>query len=244
MEKLRLKLDNWVFEKLAEPFPVEQVKWLPAFGIKAADKPTPVLAYVDARTVVDRLNTVVGAENWSDSYRPVTVTNTNMLSPKSNDYKSATLEQQQGGFDINYGGVECSLTILGVTKVDTGVPSFTDQLKGAYSDSLKRAAVKFGVGEYFYRLGTQFAKYADTYGKLKEAPKLPSWAQPRSGASPDSVIEKLISDVRASDLPTDKRLQAESIIANVQVMGYYSPAAPLVVKRAVYEALSDLMKEY
>lgn len=243
MKKLSLKLDNWVFEKLAEPFPTEQVKWLPAFGIKAADKPTPVLAYVDARTVVDRLNTVVGAENWSDSYRPVTVTNTNMLNPKSNDYKSATLEQQQGGFDINYGGVECSLTILGVTKVDTGVPSFTDQLKGAYSDSLKRAAVKFGVGEYFYRLGTQFAKYADTYGKLKEAPKLPSWANPKSSAGADKVIQQKIEEVRNSELEPHKRMEAENIIENVQVMGHYSPSAPLVVKRAVFEALSDLLRE-
>lgn len=215
---LNIKLDNWVISKLAEPFPEEDVKWLPAFGIKEPGKPTPVLAYVDARMVVNRLNEVVGAENWSDSYREVIIT----TEKEGKDKAVATLA-----------GIECTLTILGVSKTDVGTISFSDEVKGAYSDALKRAAVKFGVGEYFYGMGTKFAKY-DQYKNLTERPRLGEENLP-SGSDPDSVIEPLYQKYRNND---DDRVQ-EAIKA-ISVMGQYDFNAPLVVKRAVYEVLAAL----
>src|SRR5881275_1046881 len=58
------------------------------------------------------------------------------------------------------GSMMCRLRLrLGdewVTKVDVGGPSEQpdggDRLKAAFSDALKRAAVKFGIGRYLYRL--------------------------------------------------------------------------------------------
>jgi len=234
-------LDNWVVEKLSEPFPENKVKWLPAFGFKGEGKATPVLAYVDARTVSERLNEVVGAQRWFDFYTPVSVETMEKLHPKSNDYNNATLEQQHGGIFTKYGGIECSLNVLGVEKSDVGVPSYSDQLKGAYSDSLKRAGVKFGIGEYFYRLGTQFAKF-DKYNKIVDAPTLPDWAKPTStNQKADEAVQSVIEKFRNSDLGTDKRIYAEDCIASVQVMGSYNHNVPLVDKRRVFECLSNLL---
>ena len=237
------ELDNWVVKKLSEPFPIDRVKWLPAFGFKKGAKATPVLGYVDARTIVERLDEVVGSGRWSDSYLPVTVTTNERISTKDVSFKTLTLEQQNSGFPTSYGGIECTLVVLGVKKSDVGSPSFSDQLKGAYSDALKRAGVKFGIGEYFYRLGTQFAKF-DDYNKLVEAPKLPDWALPRDfSQKADSALLSLLEKIKTSDLDASTRLRAEKMFSNVQVMGSYNTDAPLVDKRYVFEHIQELLTE-
>lgn len=216
MKNSELKLDNWVISKLAEPFPEEDVKWLPAFGIKEPGKATPVLAYVDARTVVNRLNEVVGAENWTDSYREVIIT---------------TQKDGKGKEVATLAGIECTLTILGVSKTDVGTISFSDEMKGAYSDALKRAAVKFGIGEYFYRLGTKFAKYDDKQ-RLVERPRLEADNLPRE-SDPDKVIYPLWEQHKDNK-------DVQDVISAITVMGQYNQFAPLIVKRWVYERLSVL----
>lgn len=51
--------------------------------------------------------------------------------------------------------LECSLTVCGVTRRDVGE---ADSPKELYSDAFKRAAVKFGVGAFLYRMPTIMAK--------------------------------------------------------------------------------------
>ena len=52
--------------------------------------------------------------------------------------------------------VECTLTVLGVTHIDVGQatsPKASDKaVKEAYSDALKRAATRFGIGSYLRAL--------------------------------------------------------------------------------------------
>ncbi|MFT7553566.1 MAG: hypothetical protein ACI9BV_003902 [Rhodothermales bacterium] len=48
---------------------------------------------------------------------------------------------------IAVGVVKCRLTISGITKTDVGQG---DDAKSAFSDSLKRAAVRWGIGRYLY----------------------------------------------------------------------------------------------
>ncbi|RTH01947.1 Rad52/22 double-strand break repair protein, partial [Thermus scotoductus] len=55
--------------------------------------------------------------------------------------------------------VRCRLTILGITKEDVGEG---DSLKAAFSDALKRAAVKFGVSRYLYSLPSQWVDLDDS----------------------------------------------------------------------------------
>jgi hypothetical protein len=144
---------------LAEPFDPAEVKWKPAMvkGGRAM-----ALAYVDARVVQDRLDEVLGCENWQDDYQVLTD-----------------------------GSVSCKLRLhLGgewVTKMDVGSPSEQpdggDRLKAAFSDALKRTAVKFGVARYIYRLPSQWVDYDPVKKLFVRAPTLPDWARP-TPASP------------------------------------------------------------
>lgn len=141
-------------EALAAPFEVSEVKFKPAVvsGNRAL-----ALAYVDARVIQDRLDDVLGVAGWQDDYecRPD-------------------------------GSVVCRLRLrLGdewVTKVDVGGPSEQpdggDRLKAAFSDALKRAAVKFGIGRYLYRLPSQWVDYDTQRRQFAKTPNLPPWAMP------------------------------------------------------------------
>src|ERR1700679_4114983 len=106
-------------QALSAPFDPREVKLKPAVvtGNRAM-----ALAYVDARVIQDRLDDVLGVDGWQDDYEC-----------------------------RDDGSVVCRLRLrLGdewVTKVDVGGPSEQsdggDRLKAAFSDALKRAAVKF-----------------------------------------------------------------------------------------------------
>lgn len=253
---MKYKLDNWVAARLAEPFAPEDLGWLPSFGGGRRG----AYAYVSARAVVRRLDEIVGAENWSDQYYDTQVVSTEIRDTtnleelytqgiaKKGSGADGTLYLPKGEewrkeltyTDISHGGTRCDLTILGVTKSDTGSPSYAEQLKGSYSDALKRAAVKFGVGEYLYRLGTLPAKL--DYGRVVEPPELPDWALPKGRGSPDGKIKEMIDQVMdLKGLTDEQEAYIEDAIEDVVVMGSYFSRAPLIAKRYTYEKLSKLL---
>lgn len=83
-----------------------------------------VIAYIDARNVTARLNAVVGGR-WEEEHTD------------------------------SEGGMICRLTVCGVTHSDWGITEsglVEIRVKGNWSDSLKRAAVRFGVGESLYAI--------------------------------------------------------------------------------------------
>jgi hypothetical protein len=136
--------------ELKKPFPEMAIHW--RIGARNKDKTKGLpLAYIDARDVMDRLDFVLGFDGWEDSYT-----------------------------ETGSGRVICTLACVINGKVivrsdgagDTG----TEGEKGAISDALKRAAVKFGIGRYLYGLGGQWVDL-DQYGKFKP-PSLPNWATP------------------------------------------------------------------
>jgi len=125
-------------ERLAQPFPPEEV----GFKVQSTNRDRTkglVVAYVDARTVLDRLDEVVGSEGWQDAYEVLA------------DHRDGSGRLVE---------VRCRLTLLGVSKEDVGEG---DSLKAAFSDALKRAAVKFGVGRYLYRLPKIWVPLKDGY---------------------------------------------------------------------------------
>ena len=110
-----------IFDALAADFPQDTVRWKPAGNRK--------VPYITARTVMNRLDEVLGPENWWDDYMPL------------------------------QNGVMCRLTIQlpdgdRLTKVDAGghagMSDEGDDEKSGFSDAFKRAAVKFGVGRLLY----------------------------------------------------------------------------------------------
>src|SRR5947207_3880161 len=144
-------------QALAAPFDLKEVKFKPQVvqGNRAL-----ALAYVDARVIQDRLDEVLGVENWQDEYD-----------------------------SLPDGSVVCRLRLrLGdqwVTKVDVGSPSEQpdehDRVKAAFSDALKRAAVKFGIGRYLYRLPSTWCDYDPQKRQFRQLPQLPG-AKPGKGA--------------------------------------------------------------
>ncbi len=138
-----MSLNREMLEALSKPFDPREVE----VKIQAVSRDrtrAQVVAYVDARTVLDRLDEVVGPTGWSDSYEVLT---------NGTDGEGRRLVE-----------VKCTLTVLGVSKEDVGEG---DSLKAAFSDALKRAAVKFGVGRYLYRLPKVWADL-DERGNIKD----------------------------------------------------------------------------
>ena len=141
-------------EALASPFDPREVRFKPAVvsGNRAL-----ALAYVDARVIQDRLDDVLGVTGWQDEYEC-----------------------------LPDGSVVCRLRLrLGdewITKMDVGGPSEQpdggDRLKAAFSDALKRAAVKFGIGRYLYRLPSQWVDYDPKKKQFVRTPSLPPSAIP------------------------------------------------------------------
>jgi hypothetical protein len=121
--------------ELSRPFDPDEIKCKPQ-----AVKGTRALVtfYIDARLVEDRLDEVVGVSGWKEDYQA-----------------------------LPEGAVVCRLSILfgneWVTKMDVGSPSEQpdggDRMKAAFSDALKRAAVKFGIGRYLYRIPNVWHDY-------------------------------------------------------------------------------------
>jgi hypothetical protein len=148
-----------ITEALAGPFELRDVKFKPQ-AVK--NNRALAIAYVDVRLVEDRLDGALGAENWQDDYEILTD-----------------------------GSVACRLRLnLGgqwVTKMDVGSPSEQpdggDRLKAAFSDALKRAAVKFGIGRYLYRLPAQWVEYDPVKKQITQVPQLPAFAQPKPKAA-------------------------------------------------------------
>jgi hypothetical protein len=141
--------------RLAEPFEATEVKWKAQVvrGNRALS-----VAYVDARLVEDRLDQVFGVDGWQDAYQVL---------PNNN--------------------VICKLRVrIGqdwIEKSDVGgqsdQPDEGDRMKSAFSDALKRAAVKLGIGRYLYRLPQQWVDYDHQSRQITQTPKLPAWAYPR-----------------------------------------------------------------
>lgn len=114
-----------VYDKLCAPFPPNEVDFLCQSITQDATKALAV-PYIDSRSVMKRLDEVVGPDNWA--FVPAQV--------------------QENGSVVGY------LTIYNVTKGDVGFRGGDDDaaIKGAASDALKRAAIHFGIGRYLYDL--------------------------------------------------------------------------------------------
>jgi len=119
--------------KLKDKFADENVDWrIQACG-KGNNGPwARITSYIDARTVMDRLDAVVGPANWCDHYEHIN------------------------------GGVKCTLEIKidddWVSKQDGSPETNTEAFKGGFSKAFVRAAVKWGVGRYLYDIPIEYAE--------------------------------------------------------------------------------------
>lgn len=167
-----------LLEDLQEPFAPDEILW--RVGTVAKKHPqrarkATLLAYINARAAMDRLDEAVGPDRWRDSYR-------------------------EGAA----GGLICRIELLctdpdgetlrWVGKEDGAENTAVEAVKGGMSDAFKRCGVKWGVGRYLYRLPTDWHAISDGWGNGKGVdvstreeghigwiayPPLPPWAMPR-----------------------------------------------------------------
>lgn len=177
-----------ITREFLKPFDETEIKLKPAM---VKNNRALVLAFIDARLVLDRLDEVVGINNWRDEYQ---------LLPG--------------------GEVECRLSVRiageWITKSDVGgqseQPDDGDKMKAAFSDALKRAAVKFGVGRFLYRRPQQWMDYDPVKKQIirpaqgqgqRQQQKPPPVSPPQSQAPPASPFvqptEKAISLAKRFD---------------------------------------------
>lgn len=117
-------------QQLLAPFPEAEISFLPRHirGGRAL-----ALPYIDSRSVMRRLDAVVGPGNWSFNFEPL---------------------------NANCTAVKGELCVLGVTKADAGQSSDEGEpIKAAVSDALKRCGVHFGIARYLYYLAAIWADY-------------------------------------------------------------------------------------
>jgi hypothetical protein len=129
-----VNVSNLMLE-LREPFPPAKISWRIARVVNE-DGPTKgkaqVLAYIDARDVMERLDYICGIEGWQCRY-------------------SHTANKTVCDIGIKIDGEW-------LWKSDGAGDTDVEAEKGALSDAFKRAAVRWGIGRYLYDLGNNYAE--------------------------------------------------------------------------------------
>lgn len=181
---------------LGEPFASEDLEW--RTHTISFDKDHKVLAkcscYITNRAIQQRLDDVLGPENWCNVYREITPIMTKIWDWNDSRKRFEPL-------DKIVTGVMCGISIRieradgtsdWVTKWDGSENSERETVKGGLSASMKRAAVQWGIGRYLYELYGKDVVYATIcddgiYTALDpdkkvfrwNPPQLPDWALPK-----------------------------------------------------------------
>lgn len=150
---------NKKIEQLAKPFPYEDIEW--RVGSTTKDKTRAIaLAYITSRAAMNRLDEVMGPENWQVAFRPI---------------------PGVGGDTKGYlARLKLRIGDEWICKEDGANESDIESIKGGLSDAFKRVAVQWGIGRYLYDLPTVWIpieSFGNSY-KLSITPDLPAWALP------------------------------------------------------------------
>lgn len=138
---------------LKRPFHPSKISW--RVGARNKDKTKgQVLAYIDARDVMQRLDEVCGT-GWQCKYPLATES----------------------------GLLVCEIGILidgdWVWRSNGAGDTQVEAEKGKCSDAFKRAAVNWGIGRYLYSLDSPWIELENGFMPRNfKAPQLPSWATP------------------------------------------------------------------
>ncbi len=116
---------NGFLKALTRPWEKGEIKWRIGSLSKDKKKALP-LAYIDARTVMERLDAAVGGVNWQDRYE--------FHEKRTICYLSIRINGEW------------------ICKADGAGDSDIEGEKGGISDAFKRASVKWGMGRELYEL--------------------------------------------------------------------------------------------
>jgi len=161
---------------LQMPFPAEDIEWRVSHAVKGQNGARAlVLAYVTNRAIMERLDDVFGIAGWKNEY-----------------------QEWRGK------GVKCTLSCKvdgeWISKEDGADETDMEATKGGFSNSMKRAAVQWGIGRYLYNLDQTWVdikergqNYISTTTKNRDqikgywdTPRLPKWALPEGYEAKES----------------------------------------------------------
>lgn len=142
-------IENKYLEALGQPFPASDIKW--RFQYFSEEKLNGIVVpYLDARAIADRLDNVVGQNNWKDSYEC---------------WHEMSSEKKQKFSQL------CTIYIYDdekkewIGKTDGAENSDIEPIKGGLSDAFKRAATKWNIGRYLYNFSETTWANAEKRGK-------------------------------------------------------------------------------
>ena len=140
------------------------------------DTRAQVIAYIDARTVIARLNLLFPGR-WRAATEPVPLDMRLTATDEHGNRYPIVIDrdgQARRDRELNY---RCRLEIAGASFEDVGAG---DDPKAAYSDALKRAAVRAGIGECLYAMDSPWLAVGDGDGQLRMT----------RGARPRPIIDR------------------------------------------------------
>ena len=185
---------------LSRTFDPQDLEWrIQQSGISNGNPWAMVLAYVTNRAIQMRLDDVIGPADWKNEYKP------------------------------DGDGFLCGLSIKidgeWITKWDGAEKTAIEPMKGGLSNSMKRAAVQWGIGRYLYNLEVVFAvcktvnsrrESKNNYVSMKgdgnqrvsvdwETPSIPMWALP--GVNAEEYLQAITD---SKDMATLKHAYGEA----------------------------------
>lgn len=203
-------------------------------------KKCSVLAYVDARDVMDKLDQVLGPDNWTKEYKVIG--------------------------EVLYCGIGVRFTEGGdfIWKWDVGSESNIEKEKGEASDAFKRAAVNFGVGRFLYALDSPYIAYSeekkgpvdDSGNKIWDVSahvnalmvkkNKPKKAEPVAEKPEKKEVKPVDEEGEADETPNDEALDKEIKALNDKWKKIVATEqeAEEVYKKADLEAIRAKVKAY
>lgn len=196
-----------IMRELRKPFPEKDVEWRVQRAMKTKKGPKAVvLAYVDNRAIMDRLDRLFGVAGWKNEFH---------------QWRDK--------------GTRCRLSVkIGdewVTKEDGADETNIESTKGGFSASMKRAAVQFGIGRYLYDLPETFVDVTNQRQKGSHyiktngvegywvPPRLPDWALPEEekgqrgrNTSTDASDSRTQRSNNQQEKVTDNQLKAMHVV--------------------------------
>lgn len=169
-------MSNDLAKKLQAFFHYDEIEFLP--GVVKGDRAL-AMPYIRTQPIMKRLDEVFGVMGWQDSYTR---------------HADGCVECQLSAKDPETGEW--------VTKCDIGVPSDIEPQKGAFTDSLKRAAARWGIGRYLVRIPKEW--YPIRNKRFTSLPKIPANLLP--AAQNEELIPPDPDDPEVMDPPANTDL--------------------------------------
>src|SRR4051794_7079909 len=146
-------------------FKVQAVRWTGRGQEKSASA-AQVVAYIDARTVIARLNLLFpGAWRADTDALPLEMRLTRRNADGALTAIRLTDQGEVKADDTLY--YRCRVTIGAAVFEDVGAG---EDPKAAYSDAIKRAAVRAGIGESLYAMDSPWLRVGGAHGPLRVSP--------------------------------------------------------------------------